>query len=69
MGYKLDRLGHILKSRSEKTKLSGREWWLAAHGMKKGLDYIVDHNVKDCHITMAVHTALERLNPISVGYV
>jgi len=69
MGYKLDRLGHILKSRSVKTKLSGTEWWLAAHGMKKGMDYVVDHNVKDCHITMAVHTALERLNPISVGYV
>lgn len=69
MGYKLSRLGHILGSPVEKTRLSGTQWWLAAHGMKKGMDYVIDHNIKDCHITMKVHKSLERLNPISVGYV
>ena len=69
LGYKLDTLGHILKAPVKKTKLSGTEWWLASHGVKKGLDYIVDHNVKDCKITMTVHKELERLCPISMGYV
>jgi len=69
LGYKLDTLGRILGSPVEKTKLSGTEWWLASHGVKKGLDYIVDHNVKDCKITMKVHKELERLCPISMGYV
>jgi len=69
LGYKLSRLGQILGAAKEKTNLSGVDWWLAAHGMKTGLDYVVDHNVKDCQITMDVHKALERLNPISAGYV
>ena len=69
MGYKLGRLGEILKASVDKTALSGTDWWLAAHGMKSGTKYVVDHNVKDCIITMKVHKSLERLNPIPGSYV
>ena len=69
LNNRLDTLGHILGSPVDKTRLSGTQWWLAAHGYPKGLDYVVDHNVKDCIITMKVHKKLERLNPISMGYV
>ncbi len=69
LNNKLDRYGHIMKAGKDKTSLSGTEWWLAAHGMKKGMDYVVDHNVKDSIITMDVHMQLERFNAIPMGYV
>jgi len=69
LNNKLDRYGHILGASKDKTHLSGQQWWLAAHGVKKGMDYVVDHNIKDCHITMDVHMKLERFNTISMGYV
>lgn len=69
LNNKLDRYGHILGASKEKSHLSGQQWWLAAHGIKKGMDYVVDHNIKDCHITMDVHMKLERFNTISMGYV
>jgi len=69
LGYRLNTLGQILGSPVEKTKLSGVQWWLASHCDKRGMDYVVDHNVKDCKITMKVHKMLERFNPIPSGRV
>ena len=69
LNNRLNTLGQILGSPVEKTRLNGEQWWLAAHGMPKGMKYVVDHNVKDCKITMKVHKSLERLNPISAGWV
>ena len=66
---RLDTYGHILGSQAKKTRLSGTQWWLAAHGDKRGLDYVVDHNVKDCLITLKAHKMLERFNAIPGGYV
>jgi len=69
LGYRLDTLGHILGAPVEKTKLSGTQWWLAAQGEKRGMKYVVDHNVKDCKITYKVHKQLERFNSIPGGLV
>jgi len=69
LGYRLDTLGHILGAPVKKTRLSGTEWWLAAHGEKRGMKYVVDHNIKDCKITYRVHKQLERFNPIPGGRV
>jgi len=66
---RLGTLGEILGSPVEKTRLSGVQWWLAAHCDKRGMDYVVDHNVKDCKITYKVHKQLERFNPVPSGRV
>lgn len=69
LGWGLDALGHIVGAPVEKTKLSGFDWWLASHGDKKAIEYVLDHNVKDCIITYKVHKSLERFNSIPGGLV
>jgi len=69
LNNKLDTLGRILGAPVSKTRLSGTEWWLAGKGDKRGMDYVVDHNIKDCRITYKVHKELERFNGIPGAYV
>ena len=65
----LDALGHIMGAPVEKTRLSPQDWWLGGHGDKKSLEYILDHNIKDCKITHKVHKKLERFNSIPGGLI
>ena len=69
LGYKLDALGHIVGAPVEKTKLSGFDWWLASHGDKKAIEYVLKHNIIDCILTHKVHKSLERFNSIPGGLV
>ena len=69
LGWGLDALGHIVGAPVEKTKLSGFDWWLASHGDKKAIDYVLKHNIIDCILTHKVHKSLERFNSIPGGLV
>lgn len=69
LGWGLDALGHIVGAPVEKTKLSGFDWWLASHGDKKAIEYVLKHNIIDCQLTYRVHKSLERFNSIPGGLV
>lgn len=52
-----------------KTPISSKSWKNASSfATKKDLDYILDHNIKDCKITYQVHKHLEDYVPIPSVY-
>lgn len=53
---------------TQKTEVPPKLWKLACLGDKKALDYVLDHNLKDCIITYKVHKGLENLVGIPNTY-
>ncbi len=52
----------------EKTRLDAKTWKNARIGVKKDLDYILDHNIKDVEITHQIHLGMEKFVPIAATY-
>ena len=67
--FRLDNIAEIAGVRTHKTRIKKKEWALAAMGEKKALTYVLDHNLKDAHITRLVHQRVERFHNIPAGYI
>jgi len=67
--YRLDSIGVVTQAASKKTRIEELEWQLAKYGDKKGLDYVMDHNIKDVWLTYQVHKKIERFAAIPSTYV
>lgn len=64
----LESMASMFNIHTQKTKLKPKTWKNACIGVKKDLDYILDHNIKDVKITYKVHKALEKWVPVPNTY-
>ncbi len=53
---------------TKKTQIKSKDWKLACMGDKRALDYVLDHNKKDCIITCKIHKHMEEYVPIPATY-
>ncbi len=51
-----------------KTRLDAKTWKNARIGIKKDLDYVLDHNIKDVILTKDIHLGMEKFVPIPATY-
>ena len=64
----LDTVARMFDLSVTKTRLDGKTWKNACLGIKKDIEYIVDHNIKDVKITHQVHRGIEEYVPIPATY-
>jgi len=66
--FGLDTVARMFDLSVTKTRLDGKTWKNACMGIKKDIEYIVDHNIKDVKITHQVHRGIEEYVPIPATY-
>ena len=64
----LESIADMFDVSTKKTRLEPRTWKNACIGVKESLDYIVDHNIKDCKLTWQIHKGMENFVPIPATY-
>lgn len=64
----LETLAAMFDVHTHKTRLDAKVWKNACIGVKSALDYVLDHNIKDCKITHKIHVGLEDQVPVPSIY-
>jgi len=64
----LDSIASMFDVHVKKTRLEPKMWKNACIGVKKALDYVLDHNIKDVKITHKIHRGMEEWVPIPATY-
>lgn len=68
-GYSLENVGDAVGAKTSKTKVSAIEWQLAKYGNKRGLGYVLNHNIRDVKRTYEIFRKIEEFLPIPASYV